>query len=98
MPEVVVAVKESAIELELMRRVYAAGGVCDKVRCLGRRGFYDRLVVLPGGKVIFVECKRPIGGRVSAHQRQWHALYRGLGVAVAIVKNLSDIDRLLGDT
>ena len=48
MPEVVVAVKESAIETELMRRVDAAGGVAEKVTLLGRRGFYDRLVVLPG--------------------------------------------------
>ena len=92
------AVKESAIETELVRRVEAAGGIAEKVTVLGRRGFFDRLIVLPGGMVVFVECKRPRGGSFSAHQIQRHKVYRALGAAVAIIKDLSDIDRLMLDT
>ena len=48
--------REAAVERELVRRVRALGGLCEKVRVAGRRGFFDRLVVLPG-RVIFVESE-----------------------------------------
>jgi len=89
------AVRENIIEEELVRRVRALGGRAEKVTVLGTRGFFDRIVVLPGGKVIFVECKRPKGGRLSPHQIQRIAHYRVLGAAVAEVRNSEDIDRLL---
>lgn len=87
--------REDAIEAELARRVRMLGGICEKVTVIGRRGFFDRLVVLPGGRVIFAELKRPKGGRVSPHQRQRHAKYKLLGAVVALIRNAEDIDRLL---
>jgi hypothetical protein len=89
------AVKESRIEAALVVRVEAAGGVAEKVTVLGRRGFFDRLIVLPGNRVVFCECKRPRGGVFSIHQIQRHKVYRALGVEVAIVRDFDDIDRLL---
>ena len=86
--------REDDIEQQLVRRVRALGGRCDKVVSKGSRGFFDRVVVLPG-RVVFVECKRPKGGRLSPHQISLHAQYRALGAAVALVKNSDDIDRLL---
>jgi hypothetical protein len=89
------SVKESAIERELIERVLARGGICEKVMCVGKRGFFDRLIILPGGRVIFAEIKRPRGGRISPHQRQYHDIYKQLNVAVAFVRNRADIDALL---
>jgi hypothetical protein len=43
-------IRESAIERELCERVAAAGGRAEKVTVIGRRGFFDRLVILPGGR------------------------------------------------
>jgi hypothetical protein len=86
--------KEDSVEEELVRRVRALGGRCEKMAMKGRRGFFDRLVVLPG-RVIFVECKRPVGGRLSPHQISLHAQYRALGATVAVVRNSEDIDCLL---
>jgi hypothetical protein len=91
----VVVKRENVVEAELVRRVEARGGIAEKVTVIGRRGFFDRLVVLPGGMVVFCEVKRPRGGVFSMHQIQRHKAYRSLGVAVAIVKNSADIDRLL---
>ena len=88
--------RESAVETELVRRVRALGGRAEKVVVLGSRGFFDRLLVLPGGRVIFAECKRPKGGRLSAHQIERVRIYIALGAVVAIVENSADIDRLLG--
>ena len=86
--------REDTVEEELVRRVRAAGGRCEKMSMKGRRGFFDRLVVLPN-RIIFVECKRPIGGRLSPHQILLHEQYRLLGAEIALVKNSADIDRLL---
>jgi len=88
-------VRESAVEAELRRRVTERGGMCEKIMVIGQRGFPDRLVVLPGPRVIFVELKRPRGGRLSPHQREYIARFEALGVAVAVVRNSADIDRLL---
>jgi len=87
--------RESAVETELVRRVRAIGGRAEKVRVDGARGFFDRLIVLPGGKVIFCECKRPKGGRLSPHQISRIRIYELLGAVVAIIKDSADIDALL---
>ena len=89
--------REEAVETELVMRVRAAGGRCENVQVLGRRGFFDRLVVLAGGRVVFCECKRPKGGRLSAHQIERHRAYRALGAVIAIVACSADIDALLND-
>lgn len=86
---------ESAVETELVMRVRALGGICEKTIVPGRRGFFDRLVVLPGNVVMFVECKRPSGGVLAAHQIERHRRYRALGAVVYIVRNSADIDALL---
>jgi len=86
---------ESAVEAELVTRVRLAGGVAEKVTVLGARGFFDRLVVLPGGRVIFCEVKRPRGGILSQHQILRADRYQRLGAVCCIIRNSADIDRLL---
>lgn len=87
--------KEILIEGLLVKRVAELGGVAEKVQVIGRRGFFDRLVVLPGNKVLFCELKRPRGGVVSAHQVERHDIYKKLGAAVEIIADEADIDRVL---
>jgi hypothetical protein len=88
-------VKELAIERELALQVAKAGGTALKVKVIGRRGFVDRLVLLPGGKVLFVELKRPVGGRFSPQQKQFHDELRNLNMTVVSIKNLGEIARLM---
>jgi len=88
-------VKEAAVERELFDRVLDLGGACVKVRAIGHRGFFDRIIVLPGGRIIFVEVKRPRGGRWGPHQRRYADLFLVLGAEVALVKKSEDIDALL---
>jgi len=89
-------VKEVIIELALSERVAAAGGICLKVQVIGGRGFFDRLVVLPGGRIIFCELKRPRGGRISPHQKQYIDTFKALGVVdVFVVKTIADINKIL---
>jgi len=86
---------ESTIEKALRLAVIAAGGTCEKVVSKSRRGWPDRLVLLPGGRLILVETKRPRGGRLAPHQRLIHAELRALGFRVEVVKTEDDIGRLL---
>ena len=90
--------RENSVEEELVRRVRALGGRCEKMQLKGRRGFFDRLVVLHGGRIVFCECKRPLGGVLSPHQISLHEHYRVLGAEVALIKKSEDIDLLLSGT
>ena len=63
--------RESQIEARLSREVKHAGGLCLKWVSPGCTGVMDRIVLLPGGRVIFVELKQP-GGRLSERQK-WMA-------------------------
>jgi hypothetical protein len=85
---------ERAIEAALVKRVTALGGVTIKIMLI--RGFPDRLVFLPGGRVVAVETKRPQGGRLSPHQKRWIDRLRGLGIETLVVRNETEIDRLFG--
>jgi hypothetical protein len=59
---------ERDIERWLVKSVEALGGKAYKFVSPGRAGVADRIVVLPGGAVWFVEVKAP-GGRLSPLQR-----------------------------
>jgi len=86
---------EKAIERYFCEAVARNGGVAEKVVSLSARGYFDRVALLPGGRVIFAEIKKPKGGVVAAHQRTRHAVYRALGAEVVIIKTFADVDRLM---
>lgn len=70
---------EKDIEKALGRMVGRFGGLCLKLVCPGWAGVPDRLVLLPGGHVIFVELKRPKDGVISARQKWWANKLKALG-------------------
>lgn len=70
---------EKDIELNLRRLVIRHGGRCLKWVCPGWAGVPDRIVLLPGGRVAFVETKRPKGGKLSALQVKWAEWLTDLG-------------------
>lgn len=85
------AVLERDIETKLRQRVEAAGGKCLKWVCPGWSGVPDRIVLLPGARVYFVETKRPKGGRISALQKKWKAWLTGMGFPYWLVWNEDDL-------
>lgn len=82
---------EEAIEKRLRKMVERHGGLCLKWVCPGWTGVPDRIVLMPGGRVHFVELKRPKGGRVSAMQAWWHKRLTALGFDALYILNEADI-------
>lgn len=70
---------EKEIEAKLVKVVRNRGGLCLKWVCPGWAGVPDRMLLLPGGHIVFVELKRPKGGVVSSRQKWWASKLRALG-------------------
>ena len=86
---------EKTVETYLVDRVTMAGGIAEKVTSPSSRGYFDRVILLGAGRVVFCEIKKPRGSVTSPHQKARHAKYRQLGAEVAVVKTFADVDRLL---
>ena len=82
---------EKDIEAALVRKVKQRGGQCLKWVCPGQAGVPDRIVLLPGGRIIFVELKRPKGGRLSELQKYWGRKLQSLGFEWRAVWNDQDL-------
>ena len=70
---------EKDIERKLKDLVERHGGLCLKWSCPGWSGVPDRIVLLPGGRLVFVELKRPKGGELAPLQEWWGAKLHRLG-------------------
>lgn len=88
-------VVERDIEQKLRRAVEARGGRCLKWVCPGWSGVPDRIVLLPGGKIYFVEVKKPKGGKVGALQIKWHNWLTELGFTVCVIWNTDDLNTFM---
>lgn len=87
-------VLEKDIESSLVRMVRHHGGKCPKWVSPGWAGVPDRLVLLPGGRIIFVETKRPKGSKVAALQKKWREWLTDLGFMVWHVYTVADLRAL----
>lgn len=83
---------EKDIERKLRCIVEAHGGMCVKWVCPGWAGVPDRICLLPGGRVFFVETKRPKGGRISKRQEWWHRRLTRLGFRAGFVFDNDDLE------
>lgn len=82
---------EKEIEEKLRKMVESHGGRCLKWVCPGWSGVPDRLVLLPGGRIMFVETKRPKGGRYSALQDKWREWLTALGFQYYRIKDAGQL-------
>ena len=86
---------EKELEQKLRKKVEALGGRCLKWTCPGWSGVPDRIVLLPGGRIHFVETKRPKGGELSALQKKWREWLVALGFDWWAVWNYEDLEQFL---
>ena len=86
--------REKSIEQKLVKAVKAAGGICPKLIAPGMDGMPDRILLLPGCRIGFVEVKAP-GKRPRPRQRHLHRLLRTLGFPVFVMEDPDQADRIV---
>jgi hypothetical protein len=84
---------EKQVEGYLVKKVKEAGGIAAKWVSPGRSGVPDRIVFRPGGKIIFVELKRP-GEKPTPLQNRIIEILRGLGADVRVVDSMEKVDEI----
>lgn len=86
--------RESVIEQYLSGKVVSQGGLCLKLFGPAVTGFPDRTLLLPLGRVVFVEVKAP--GKVPRpSQVRWQLRLAGIGFKVAVVDSYEAVDKLM---
>ena len=85
---------EKELERKFTRAVKAAGGRAYKFVSPGNAGVPDRLVVLPGGHVGFVELKQKGKTKTKLQGLQMTRL-KALGCFTATLDDVSDIEEVL---
>ena len=88
--------REKIIEQHLVKAVKNSGGIAPKLVCPGFDGMPDRLVLLPGGKIGFVEVKAP-GKEPRPLQVVRHGLLRRLGFKVYVLDAPEQIGGILDE-
>ena len=86
--------KEKIIEKKIGKTVKEAGGIAPKFIIPGFDGMPDRIVLLPGGRMGFVEVKAP--GKVPRPlQEARHRMLRRLGFQVYVLDRAEQIIQIL---
>ena len=87
---------EKTLERKLVEAVKAMEGLCPKFVSPGFDGMPDRLVLLPGGKLAFVEVKAA-GCKPRPLQESRHGMLRRLGFQVFVLDRPEQIKLILED-
>lgn len=88
--------RESTIEKKLVQTVRSRGGICPKWVSPGLDGVPDRMVLLPGGHMAFVEVKAP-GKKPRTLQLARHRALQRLGYRVYVIDGIEQITPMLDE-
>ena len=88
--------REKLLERKLTEAVKAMGGIAPKLTSPGFDGMPDRLVLLPKGRIAFVEVKRH-GEKPRPLQEARHGVLRRLGFKVYVLDDGEQIGGILNE-
>lgn len=86
---------EKDLEAKFVREVKALGGLCLKWVCPGNRGVPDRLVLLPEGRIAFVELKRSADSKLGPLQGYWARTLRLMGFEVYAIHTPDEVKQIV---
>jgi len=84
---------EKHIETYLRDQVKKKGGLALKFVSPGFSGVMDRIILLPGGKIIFVETKAP-GKKLRARQAFVKRQFEALGFTVLVIDSKDKVNEI----
>lgn len=85
---------ESEIERKFVDQVKAAGALAYKFVSPGNPGVPDRIVILPGGKVLFVELKSEVGTTKKLQDYQLERLSK-LGAPTYVLHGAAEVKQFV---
>lgn len=85
------SLKENVIESYLRNEVKAIGGKAYKFVSPGNAGVPDRIVILPDGRVVFIELKAS-GKTSTSKQIKMQTELRGFGCKVLVIDSKEKVD------
>lgn len=85
---------EANIEKFLKKCVEQNGGLCLKFVSPSMNGVPDRIVLLPHGRIFFVELKAP-GKKAKPHQERLHRIFENLGAKVYVADTKEKVREIL---
>lgn len=86
---------EKTVEEYLVKKVKEIGGIAYKFTSPGNAGVPDRIVILPGGRIHFIETKRPKGGVTKKRQKMQHDRIKIRGANVRQVYTKEEVDAFI---
>lgn len=86
--------QEKFIERELVSKLKKVGVESIKFEVLGKRGMPDRIILIPGGRVVFAEVKSP-GEKLRPLQEKRKRELENLGFKVYVIDSKTEIDELV---
>lgn len=86
--------REKDIEQKFKKAIETHGGICLKLDPTTLVGIPDRLAILPGNHIAFIELKAP-GKHPRPIQVHRHEQLRHLGCMVSTLDNPHDIESLI---
>ena len=85
---------EKRVEALLVSGVKQMGGVAYKFVSPGNSGVPDRIILMPGGKIYFVELKRE-GGQLTNLQKRQITRIQKLDCQVDVLHGLAEVSNFL---
>lgn len=91
-----IGITEKELEAKLVSFVRKAGGLAVKFWAISFVGFPDRIVLMPGARIWFVEMKKP-GKKPSKIQAYVHGQLRALGFKVHVIDSIELLNIFVND-
>ena len=88
--------REKDVEQALVQAVKKVGGMCPKFVSPGTNGMPDRIALLPGGRMGFIEVKAPKKKPRPLQVRQ-HQRLKALGFLVFVLDDPEKIEEILAE-
>lgn len=87
---------EKLLEKKLSKEVTKAGGLSFKFWAMSHSGLPDRIILIPGGKIFFIEVKST-GEKPTKIQVFVHNKLRKMGFVVLIIDSSEQIKKFIQD-
>lgn len=91
-----ILLQESRIEKRLKKEIELIGGKALKFVSPGTAGVPDRIVLLPEGRIVFVELKAP-GEKPKALQKLRKKQFEELGFRVEIIDSIEGVEKFISE-